>query len=106
MHEWRGPGRQALKAILTGHARRSHDLPPPQELWQSQLETVVPSREGAPLLILAGKHRGRHAVLLRRNTGAPGVRGPCRLERGGGRSANAGRGRPLRWAWHGAGTMI
>ena len=42
--------------------------PAPQDVHQSQLETVVPGGEGTPLLVLAGKFKGRRARLLQRNT--------------------------------------
>ncbi|KAL6771596.1 hypothetical protein ACKKBG_A27020 [Auxenochlorella protothecoides x Auxenochlorella symbiontica] len=41
-----------------------------QGLHQDQLETVVPGVEGTPVLLLAGRLRGRHGRLLRRNTEA------------------------------------
>uniref|UniRef100_A0A1D2AB25 KN17 SH3-like C-terminal domain-containing protein n=1 Tax=Auxenochlorella protothecoides TaxID=3075 RepID=A0A1D2AB25_AUXPR len=63
-----------------------------QGLHQDQLETVVPGVEGTPVLLLAGRLRGRHGRLLRRNTGelswgnegrggcpARGRMGPARL---------------------------
>ncbi|GAB4821491.1 hypothetical protein N2152v2_008537 [Parachlorella kessleri] len=39
-----------------------------QHLRQSQLETVVPSQEGTPVLVLRGRLRGRRGRLLKRNT--------------------------------------
>ncbi|EFN53037.1 hypothetical protein CHLNCDRAFT_53994 [Chlorella variabilis] len=38
------------------------------DLHQRQLETVVPSTEGTPVLVLAGRLRGKQGRLLKRNT--------------------------------------
>jgi len=39
-----------------------------QDVRQSQLETVVPSAQGVPLLIVRGKLKGRQGRLLQRST--------------------------------------
>ena len=40
------------------------------DVRQSQLETVVPSTSGAPILVVEGEHRGRHGHVLQRNVDA------------------------------------
>ena len=40
------------------------------EAQQSQLETVVPKKEGARVLVVAGRHRGAAGKLLQRSSGS------------------------------------